>query len=199
MHKVFISFHHSDRSYKDSLIKFNESHPIFIDGSVDTGDLSDQLSDDSIRQRIRDDYLRDTTVTIVLVGKGTKGRKHVDWEIYSSMYDGRINKRSGVIAVLLPGANPGNYWTAAHENEKSSIYPETTNWVSVNTHAEYERRYPYLPARIIDNLLNKNAKLSVVPWEKLNTLTLPLLIDNAFESRTSNQYDLSRAMRRANT
>jgi hypothetical protein len=93
----------------------------------------------------------------------------------------------------------GNHWTAAHENEKSALYPETTNWISIDTWAEYERRYPYLPDRIIDNLLNKKAKISVAPWEKLNTSTLPLLINNAFEARTSNEYDLSRAMRRANS
>lgn len=198
MHKVFISFHSSDSAYKDALIKFNEDNPMFIDGSVDTGDISDDLSDDRIRQKIRDEYLRDSTVTILLVGQGTKGRKHVDWEVYSSMYDGTVNKRSGVIAVLLPGANPGNCWTAAHDNEKTAIYPETTSWTSINNRADYERRYPYLPARIIDNLLSKQVKLSVVPWEKLDTKILPLLIENAFDSRTSNQYDLSRAMRRAN-
>lgn len=199
MHKVFISFHSSDSGYKDSLIKFNENNPMFIDRSVDTDDISDNLPDEIIRQKIRDEYLRDTTVTILLVGQGTKGRKHVDWEIYSSMYDGSVNKRSGVIAVLLPGANPGNFWTAAHGNEKTAMYPETTSWTSIDSRAEYERRYPYLPARIIDNLLCKQAKLSVVPWEKLDTKTLPLLIENAFESRTTNQYDLSRPMRRANS
>lgn len=198
MHKVFISFHSSDSDYKDLLIKFNEDNPMFIDGSVDTGDISDDLPDDKIRQKIRDEYLGDSTVTILLVGQSTKGRKHVDWEVYSSMYDGTVNKRSGVIAVLLPGANPGNYHTAAHDNEKAAIYPETTSWTSVDSREEYERRYPCLPARIIDNLLSNKVKLSVVPWEKLNAKTLPLLIENAFESRTSNQYDLSRAMRRIN-
>lgn len=172
---------------------------MFVDGSVDTGDISDLLPDDTIRQKIRDEYLRDTTVTILLVGQDTKGRKHVDWEVYSSMYDGTVNKRSGVLVVLLPGANPDDFWTAAHDNEKSTIYPATTNWTSVDNRAEYERRYPYLPARIIDNLLSKNVKLSVVPWEKLDTKTLPLLIENAFESRDTNQYDLTRAMRRANS
>jgi len=199
MHKVFMSFHHKDQTYKDALIDLNERYPMFVDGSVDTGNVSDQLPDETIRQKIRDDYLRDTTVTMVLVGQGTKGRKHVDWEIYSSMYDGLKNKRSGILAVLLPGANPGNYYTVAHENEKSSLYPETANWTTVKSRAEYERRYPYLPDRIIDNLLNNEAKLSVVPWEKLDTNSLPMLINNAFEARTSNKYDLSRAMRRANT
>lgn len=198
LHKVFISFHSADIGFKESLIDFNQTHKIFIDASVDTRDISDALPDQTIRQMIRDEYLRNSSVTILLVGQGTKGRKHVDWEIYSSMINGSINKRSGILAVLLPGANPGNYYTAAHDNEKVVIYPETTSWTSVVHRSEYEERYPYLPNRIIDNLLKKDVKLSVVPWDKLTASTLPLLIENASSSRLTNMYDLSRPMRRSN-
>ena len=92
MHKVFLSYHDAnDASYKERLLELNEEHRIFVDGSVDTGDIDEtDLPDDRIREIIRDDYLADTTVTIVLVGAGTKGRKHVDWEIYSSMRDGAL-------------------------------------------------------------------------------------------------------------
>ena len=82
MHKVFISYHHlNDQGYKENLVRFGEENQIFIDGSVDTGDISDDLPSQTIREIIRDDYLRDSTVTIVLVGTSTKGRKHIDWEI----------------------------------------------------------------------------------------------------------------------
>jgi len=104
MHKVFISYHHeNDQAYKDSLVRFGERHSIFLDRSVDTGDISETLSAESIRRIIRDEYLRDSTVTIVLVGAETKRRKHIDWEIHSSMYDGEKNKRSGIIVINLPG------------------------------------------------------------------------------------------------
>ncbi len=198
MHKVFISFHSADISYKESLIEFNRAQKIFIDKSVDTRDISDTLPDQTIRKKIRDEYLRSSTVTILLVGQGTKGRKHVDWEVYSSMIDGSVNNRSGMVAVLLPGANPGNHYTAAHENEKTTIYPETTSWTSIDNRSKYDERYPYLPNRIIDNLLKKEVKLSVVPWEKLNATTLQLLIENASSVRLTNKYDLSSPMRRTN-
>ena len=85
-HKVFISYHHTnDQWAKEALLKCNEENDIFINGSVDTGDISDDLSDEKIRKKIRDEYLRDTTVTILLVGTETKNRKHIDWELYSSM------------------------------------------------------------------------------------------------------------------
>ena len=102
-HKVFISYHHeNDQSYKDELVRFGELHDIFEDYSVDTGDISDDLTDEQIREKIRNEYIKDSTVTIVLVGTETKHRKHIDWEIYSSMHDGKINKKSGIIVINLP-------------------------------------------------------------------------------------------------
>jgi hypothetical protein len=75
-HKVFISYYHNnDQDYKDSLVKWAEDNKIFIDWSVDVGDISDDLSDQQIRERIRDEYLKDSTVTILLVGTETKNRK----------------------------------------------------------------------------------------------------------------------------
>ena len=81
MHKVFISYHHSnDQRYKNELVEMADRHRVFIDKSVDTGDIDDSLTDARIREIIRDGYLRDSTVTIVLVGNDTRRRKHVDWE-----------------------------------------------------------------------------------------------------------------------
>ncbi len=200
MHKVFISYHHeNDWWYKERLVELGWQHSIFIDKSVDTGDVSDYLSDERIRETIRDEYLRDSTVTIVLVGTETKRRKHVDWEIYSSMYDGTVNKKSGVLVINLPGTS--ECFTAAHDGEKSSIYPDVTSWTSVNTRAEYERRYPYMPDRIIDNLLKSEAKISVAPWDRIESDVgkLRFLVDAAFEDRGRCEYDLSQRMRRHNS
>ena len=58
MHKVFISFHHADLEYKDALVSFNQTNQIFIDRSVDTGEISDALSDQEIREKIRDEHIR---------------------------------------------------------------------------------------------------------------------------------------------
>lgn len=134
----------------------------------------------------------------MLVGTETKNRKHVDWEIYSSMFDGKVNKKSGLIVILLPSAK-SEYFTCSHTNEKSQIYPEQKSWTSINTRAEYERRYPYLPARIIDNLLAKNVSISVINWDKLTVENLRIMIDNAYNCRATNQYDMSRVMKRKNT
>ena len=102
VHKVFVSYHHdNDQRYREDLVSINNRHEVFIDRSVDTGDISDDLDDQTIREKIRDEYLRDSSVTILLVGTETKNRKHIDWEIYSSMIDGRVNKKSGILVCKL--------------------------------------------------------------------------------------------------
>lgn len=199
MHRVFISYHHdNDQWYKDELVRFAEKNGIFKDWSVDTGDIDEDLPDERIREIIRDEYLRDSSVTILLVGTETKHRKHVDWELYSSMYDGKVNKKSGIIVIGLPSIKC-DYFTASHEGEKSKIFPEQKDWVSVTERAEFERRYPYMPDRIIDNLLKTEAKISVVPWDKLTVEKLRYMVDKAYDDREYCQYDLSRPMRRKNS
>ncbi|MDH3588763.1 MAG: TIR domain-containing protein [Gammaproteobacteria bacterium] len=203
-HKVFISYHHAgDQGYKKSLIKWNEdnNYDIFIDASVDTGDIDENLPDEAIRQKIRDEYLRDSSVTILLVGTETKKRKHVDWEIYSSMYDGQVNKKSGVLVINLPSTGCTTYMAAHGDEEKAALYPNNTSWISVTTRAEYESRYPHMPARIIDNLLRTGAKVSVANWETITASPdkLKLVVDLTFNDRGGCDYDLTAPMRRSNS
>jgi antiphage defense system Thoeris ThsB-like protein len=197
-HRVFISYHHAnDQWAKDELQSWNEQEDLLVDLSVNSDDVDDTLSTEKIREVIRDDYLRDSTVTVVLVGTETWGRKHVDWETYSSMLDGSVNKKSGVLVVQLPSTNP-KHITAAHEIEKKAIYPEYTSWTSINDRAEYDRRYPFLSNRLKDNLLKSEAKVSVTKWETIanNHEHLSMLIDAAYEDRSICNYDLSRPLRR---
>lgn len=100
-HKVFISFHHDDQKYKDRFVKMMGDN--IIDRSVDVGDIVDgNLPLDEVRQRIRDNFIADATVTIVLVGRYTWKRKHVDWEIGASIRETEYNPRSGLLGILLP-------------------------------------------------------------------------------------------------
>jgi len=198
VHRVFISYHHAiDEDYKATLVRLNEGLGVFADYSVDTGDIDPELPPQAIRRKIRDEYLRESSVTVLLVGTGTTGRKHVDWEVYSSMIDGQINKKSGLVVVQLPSTNP-QHFTAAHGDiEKRQLYPETQHWCSIKTRSEFEQRYPYLPARIIDQLLAEKAKVSVTQWGRLgrNLENLAFLIDCTYQARAACEYDLSRPMR----
>lgn len=198
MHKVFITYHHAnDQYYKDQLVAIGERYNILIDRSVDTGDISDDLSDEEIRIKIRDEYLRDSTVTIVLVGTETKKRKHVDWEIYSSMFDGKVNKKSGILVVNLPHVDKHNY-IAPHKGEKQFVY---TNFESCNVDEKIlKQRHPYAPDRIIDNLIRPESLISVTGWEKiLDPRKLNFLINATFKDRAKYKYDFSRPLKRRNS
>ena len=116
------------------------------------------------------------------------------------MYDGAVNKKSGILVITLPTTyNGGGCIHASHGQAEKNLYPDITSWTSINTRAEYERRYPYMPDRIIDNLLKPEAKISVAPWDRINVKKLKFLIDAAFEDRGRCVYDFSRPMRRANS
>lgn len=103
-HKVFVSYHHANdqdyRNYFEGL--FANICDIMVSKSVQIGDIDPYTPTDRIRQIIRDKYLHDSTVTVVLIGCETWKRKHVDWEIGSSIRDTKYNHRSGLLGILLP-------------------------------------------------------------------------------------------------
>lgn len=198
MHKVFVSFHHAnDQWYKDELVRWGTENNVFIDGSVDMGEIPDNWDAQHIREYIRDNHLKDTTVTILLVGTETKNRKHIDWELFSSMYDGKVNQKSGILVINLPSVCC-QYHTLCTKEEKEAILPNQKTWISINDRSEFDRRYPYMPARIIDNLLKKGVSISVINWDDLSVDKLKLLIDKAYDARSNNDYDMSREMRMRN-
>ena len=108
-HKVFVSYHHAnDQRYKDLFVQMMGND--IVDRSVRDGDIDDTgMNTDRIRQRIRDEFIRDATVTVVLVGTCTWQRKHVDWEIGSSLRDTKLNSRCGLLGIVLP-SHPMGMW-----------------------------------------------------------------------------------------
>ena len=110
-HKVFISFHEQDTKYKKDFVRRMGKR--MLDRSVDTGNIDDTgLKTATVRQKIRDEYIRDATVTIVLIGPRTWQRKHVDWEIGSSIRNTKRNPRCGLLGIVLP--NHSNYGQNEH-------------------------------------------------------------------------------------
>ncbi len=100
-HKVFISFHHDDQKYKDRFVRMMKGN--VVDKSVEDGDIDDQnMKTTTIRQKIRDEFIADATVTVVLIGPCTWQRKHVDWEIGSSLRKTKKNPRCGLLGILIP-------------------------------------------------------------------------------------------------
>ena len=103
-HKTFVSYHHANDQDRKQIfdLRFGNKFEILQRGSVDLGDIDPSLQTDTIRQKIRDEYLRDCSVTVVLVGTQTWQRKHVDWEIGATLRHTQYNPRGGLLGIMLP-------------------------------------------------------------------------------------------------
>ena len=99
-HKVFVSFHDKDRRYRRKFVEMMGDS--IVDKSVGYGDIDETVSVDTILRNIREDFISDATVTVVLIGPCTWQRKYVDWEIGSSLRDTEMNPRCGLLGILLP-------------------------------------------------------------------------------------------------
>lgn len=205
-HRVFISYyHHDDQRYKDYLIKMQEFNietmqmqSIFEDFSVHENEVDDTgLSSEQIRCIIRDEYIKDATVLILLCGENTKKRKHIDWELHAAMYDSPANRQMGIIVINLPTIKQG---IRASSEEEKPLLSDFGQWYSIDNRAEFEAQYPYMPSRIIDNFV-KEVPITVVEWSRIENhpTILKQLIDNAFNRRFDFTYDHSSPLRRQNS
>lgn len=138
-HKMFISYHQGkDEEYKDKFVEmFGEDY--FIDKPIYEGDIDSNLKIESIREKIRDDFITDATVTVVLIGTESWKRKYIDWEIASSISDTKNNTRTGLIGILLPSYFGFNY---SFETLECFFYDKYT-----------------IPPRLSDNITNGFVKI----------------------------------------
>ena len=168
-HNVFVSYHHAnDQYYRDKFERlFNESHDILVSKSVKIGDIDSNLPADKVRQIIRDEYLRSTSVTVVLIGEETWKRKHVDWEIGASIRKTKYNSRSGLVGIILPSHpdygkkkyTPNIIPPRLFDNiecEYSNIYDWNTNPETVQAwiHEAFLRRNKITPDNSYQNFKN---------------------------------------------
>lgn len=206
-HKVFISYYHKDDQwYKNELIKLKEydynkkqNISIFDDYSVHEDEIDDTgMTDEQIRCEIRDNYIKNATVLILLCGENTRRRKHIDWEIHAAMYDSEVNPKMGILVINVGNQNGE---IACNVEEEKIINP-FANWTTLNKDIDALRQnYPYLPERILENIARDNVSISVVNWASIegDNQKIKKLIDNAFKRRMTNQYDHSTKLRRRNS
>lgn len=108
-HKCFISYHHADEAeVKQFIDTFDHTYDVFIAHalSCDLGPLINSNNTDYVMRRIRELYLSDTSVTIVMIGRCTWARRYVDWEIAATLRNDPVNRRSGLMGIILPSASP---------------------------------------------------------------------------------------------
>ncbi|NFN16895.1 hypothetical protein FDB52_01080 [Clostridium botulinum] len=131
-HKVFVSYHHlNDQKKADYLRDAYGENNTLLDRSLDKA--YEDMSDDEILAAIRKEHLKDSTVTIVLIGSKTANRKWVDWEIYSSLRPYGERSRNGLLGIYLPTA--GEAPERLQDNIDSG-YAVTMKWESISTQLE---------------------------------------------------------------
>ena len=103
-HKCFISFKTEDRKYKEYIQQ--SLNLDMVDKSLN--EPIDSYDDNYIMRKIREDYLRDSTVTIFLIGEhssenlGAHEQRFIKKELQASLYHGENNTRNGILGVVLP-------------------------------------------------------------------------------------------------
>lgn len=173
-HKCFVSYYSEDSVEALSFIEsFSD---VFIPKAVGVSEgypWIDSDDDDYVMDTIRDDYLADSTVTIVLVGTCTWSRKFVDWEIYSSLRRDKRNRLNGLLAIQLPSA----------VGVDSAKLPSRVGLNVVRDNLQTDIGY---------------ARYNVYPT---STAALQQLIDDAFNARTGREdlINLGGSRRKANS
>jgi hypothetical protein len=171
-HKVFVSYHHAnDQTFRDQFERmFVQIYDIMVSKSVQIGDIPTDLQTETIRQKIRDEYLSDSTVTVVLIGSQTWQRKHVDWEIGSSIRQTQNSSRSGLLGILLPTYPRSDLRTFDPYTVPPRLYDnvlckfaEIYNWsndpTAVQTwiHEAYGRRNKVVPDNSFPSFVNNRS------------------------------------------
>jgi hypothetical protein len=151
--KTFVSYYHrDDQAYRETFE--NLFGDLVMSKSVEYGDIDSDNSDEYIGQLIKEEYLSDTTVLVVLIGPKTKCRKHVDWEIAGALNFKVGDTYAGLLGLILPG-HP-DYGT-----EKAT--------------------YALMPARLADNF--KTGYAVIRDWSE-DRIAMQNYIELAFDRRT---------------
>ena len=157
-HRVFISHYKGDRYEVDKFIDtFANRLGIFtpyVLGAGNNYDYIDSSNTDYVMSQIRQKYLLDTTVTIVLVGSCTHSRRYVDWEIKTSLRQGNYTP-NGLMGIVLPSQGNSAYlpqrfldnWNQDHFNCYARYYRypqnayELASWIEDAYQARTTRRH----------------------------------------------------------
>jgi hypothetical protein len=165
-HKVFLSYYHQGDQWDKNRFEQLFGH-LFINKSVEPGDINTDVSTDYIKRLIQEDYISDTSVVVVLVGKSTWGRKHVDWEISAGLNKKVGGNYSGLLGILIPD------------------FPFTSD-------GKYY--YQDIPPRLADNVKTGYAEIYTWSWVCSDESRIKDAINGAFTRRVNevNKIDNSR-------
>jgi len=155
---VFVGYHHhgDQQAYETFVGDYSDDLEVFSDHSVERAADSDDVG---YLARVCRERILGTSVTVILVGRQTGGRKFVDWEIMDT-----LNREHGLVGILVPGVSDEKAWLPDRldDNIQSGYakyyrYPTSASEVYSIIDEAYQK-----PANLIDNLrakrLNNSAR-----------------------------------------
>lgn len=129
---VFFSFAYEDvKNFKVNVVRnswlTNNAAETFVDGSIWE---KSKTKGDAFLKNLIEDGLRNTSVTVVLIGENTANRKWVNYEIIKSFDRGNgllaihINRIKGKTGLTIRGLNPLDRLALriSHDGEKINFY-----------------------------------------------------------------------------
>jgi hypothetical protein len=127
--RVFVSHYKGDKTEVNAFIeRFGLREQVFSYYALGVGNNDDFIdSSDTayVMKRIRELYLKDSTITIVLMGSCTHSRRYIDWEIKSSLQQGTTIP-NGLLGIVLSSqgkwAIPPERFAMNWNNEVLSCY-----------------------------------------------------------------------------
>lgn len=178
-HKCFISFKTEDIKYKEYIQ--NDLDVDMIDKSLNDPIASE--NEDYIMRKIREDYLKDSTVTICLIGEYSaennilENQHYIKRELQASLYD----NPNGILGIVLPSMTNKIYrgtYTCDHcgETHNCVVIDDTT------TIKEFSVNY-YIPDHEGCSWSPDERYCVLVKWDDF-IASPDAYINNAFVKRT---------------
>lgn len=126
--KVFVSFYGGDER---EVVQFTQwAHqagamiPKILHDAYN-GEIVNSSSPEYVMQRIRRDFIGDSTVTMLLMGRCTHSRRYVDWELKATLQQRHEYPPNGLLAVALPsiGTTPVHLPPRFRDNQRTDNAP----------------------------------------------------------------------------
>lgn len=181
--KCFISFKTVDIKYKKHI--HEELNVDMIDKSLNQA--IDSKDEDYIMQKIREDYLSDSTVTIHLIGAksaetlGYEEQKYIKREMQASLFNGKGNTRNGILGVVLPNVYESIY-IGSHACKTCGGTHDVVAINDYTTIKEFSVNY-YIPEKNKCSWAEEDRYCVLVKWDNF-CIDPEKYIEEAFKKRT---------------
>lgn len=172
-HNCFISFKKEDIEYKNCIVNAldeNQTQGRSLDRWVDSEDI------EYVMRVIRSDYMKNTSVTLFLIGEHSSENEGFEYsvsdhcyynkqnfiirELKATLYDGGSNRRSGLLGVVLP-----NMYQRVYGGSVSCPYcGKMVNIVNINSDTvikEFSENY-YLNSHCVEGHCREDERFCVL-------------------------------------